>query len=232
MTMLRLTLFLHIPSIRKGAEDAFFPLHMPEPKPHSSHWQINPWKAAQYFRDVAESQHKERVSIDSIFIYSDLGRAGTYKTQDLREQVHKVWCREIKEEGVKCHIETGGKNGKGLEVKLALDFADLAWEPSGGEPSNDKYIAVMFAMDREVAPAAERICLEYGGHGIEVAVAMWSSSEGERRNLLCPDCHDNEDVSLRYDQMFLAENVLSEMRDERDHRRWQKREKKASPATV
>ena len=216
--MLHLALFLHIPSIRKGAKEAFLSGATHECGLTSSDWQISPLKIEKYFRQKIEYQYNEKVE-SSIFIYNDLGYISNENIHDVRKNVHDAWGHEAEDEGVPVSFYTGGKRGKGLEVKMALDFADLAWEPSSDETlenPTDKYIAVMFAMDREVAPGVERIIEHYGGHGIKVWVAMWSSGKDDYRELLSED----KDISLgMYQRIFLDETAWLEMRDGRNYSR-------------
>ena len=207
---LRLSCFFHMPSIYKGVEALFT-------SPRTS---IDPLKAGIWFRHRIALHHRDDVSLDNLFIYSDLYNADRKKTRNHRKTAHATYLRDAREQGVHCEIRTGLKpKGKGLEVKMALDFADLAWDSASDETLRnpiDKYIAVMFAMDREIAPGVERIIEHYGGRGIKVWVAMWSSSRDDRRDILSKD----KDISLEmYQRIFLGETALLDMRDDRNYSR-------------
>ena len=205
MTMPRLACFLHIPSIREGAKHAFsssIPSHL---EPRSSDLQVSPWKIAQLLCRKATSRYQAKADLVRLSIYSDLGTAHSNKTHQARLKMHKAWRRETK--GIIPEINTGGEHGKGLEVKLALDFVDLRQQSR-----SDIDIAVMFAMDREPAPAAEQIIRQHNELGIEVWVAMWAL-KGEDRERFLPG-------NIRpeiYQQVLLDRSDFLQVRDENNY---------------
>ena len=153
----------------------------------------------------AESLHNEKADLDGLFIYNNLGP--DRRERQIHEKMHDAWREEAQVKNIPCEINPSDRYGKGLEVKLALDFAGLdRWSWS------DIDIAVMFAMDREVAPAVEQIIRRANDLDTEVWVAMWAwATKGDGQFLpknIRPE---------KYRQLLFDYNDFLQVRDETNY---------------
>lgn len=210
---LHVSCFIHIPSIWIGAREAF---HSAVPQrlevSDSTSWHVSPLQVAKLLSARAASRHKEEASLASLFVYNDQAPLGWLKenqTRHTRLKMHAAWEREAAAEGIPYRLEPSDKRGKGLEVKLALDFVNLR-----RLPQNDIDIAVLFAMDREIAPAAEQIIRLHGQLNIEVCIAMWATNEWLLPENIRPEIY--QQIALSYDDFSQVRDRTNYTRRVRD----------------